>query len=58
MSFSNIQELLWKGTEEIIINIIIIIVNFITFIRAIYNYTPETNHVCRVLVLFPNLCYM
>jgi hypothetical protein len=66
MSFSKIQEQLWTGTEEIIIiiiNVISIIIPFITFVQDIYNYMPETNHVYRVysvklqfvphVVLFP-----
>jgi hypothetical protein len=51
MSFSNIQEQLWTGTEEIIIIIIIIIIPFITFMQNIYNYMPETNHVHRVYIV-------
>ena len=37
-----------KRGHDIIIIIIIIIIHLITFMRGIYNYIPETNHVSRV----------
>ena len=36
-----------KRGHDIIIIIIIIIIHLITFMRGIYNYIPETNHVSR-----------
>ena len=39
---------IWDCSSKLIIIIITIIIVFMIFIRGIYNYVPETNHVSTV----------